>query len=202
MPVVFAGLLLLAIFLPAFKTGGAVVVGTEGHPGTGDSPVVSQGLGVLVSLAAGLVVGVLAQRSRLCFAGGIRDLILFKSGHLLSGLVAAFLAALIANVALGSFRAGFADQPIAHTRHLWNFLGMALVGLGSVLLGGCPLRQLVLAGNGNTDSAVTVLGMLAGAAMVHNFGLQAASTAYGRGAVMLGLAAAVLIGLSKREKLA
>ena len=33
---------------------------------------------------------------------------------------------------------------------------MVLVGWGSVLLGGCPLRQLILAGEGNTDSAVTV----------------------------------------------
>ena len=37
---------------------------------------------------------------------------------------------------------------------------MALVGWGSVLLGGCPLRQLILAGEGNGDSAVTVLGMI------------------------------------------
>ena len=43
-----------------------------------------------------------------------------------------------------------AVQPIAHSSHLWNLLGMVLVGWGSVLLGGCPLRQLILAGEGNT----------------------------------------------------
>jgi uncharacterized membrane protein YedE/YeeE len=48
---------------------------------------------------------------------------------------------------------------------------MALAGWGSVLLGGCPLRQLILAGEGNGDSAVTVLGMVVGAALAHNFGL-------------------------------
>ena len=42
---------------------------------------------------------------------------------------------------------------------------------GSVLLGGCPLRQLILAGEGNGDSAVTVFGMIAGAAISHNFGM-------------------------------
>ena len=57
---------------------------------------------------------------------------------------------------------GFALQPIAHSAHLWNLLGMVLVGWGSVLLGGCPLRQLILAGSGNGDSTVTVFGMLAG----------------------------------------
>lgn len=55
-------------------------------------------------------------------------------------------------------------QPIAHSSHLWNLLGMMLTGWGSVLLGGCPLRQLILAGTGNGDSAVTVFGMIVGAA--------------------------------------
>ena len=55
--------------------------------------------------------------------------------------------------------------------HGWNFLGTALMGWGCVLLGGCPLRQLVLTGEGNSDSAVTVLGMIAGAAVSHNFNL-------------------------------
>ena len=43
--------------------------------------------------------------------------------------------------------------------------------IGCVLLGGCPLRQLVLSGEGNGDSAVTVFGMIVGAALAHNFGL-------------------------------
>ena len=52
---------------------------------------------------------------------------------------------------------------------------MALAGWGSILLGGCPLRQLILAGEGNGDSAVTVLGMIVGAAVSHNFGLAGAA---------------------------
>ena len=60
---------------------------------------------------------------------------------------------------------------MAHSSHLWNFLGMVLAGWGSVLLGGCPLRQLILAGEGNGDSAVTVFGMIVGAAISHNFGM-------------------------------
>ena len=44
------------------------------------------------------------------------------------------------------FNLGFDKQPIAHTDGIWNFLGMLLAGFGCVLLGGCPLRQLVLAG--------------------------------------------------------
>ena len=78
---------------------------------------------------------------------------------------------LAGNLILGNFKLGFDLQPIAHSSHLWNLLGMVLVGWGSVLLGGCPLRQLILAGSGNGDSAVTVFGMIVGAAFAHNFAL-------------------------------
>ncbi len=158
-----------------------------------------------ISLTAGLLIGVLGQRSRLCFAGGIRDMILFRSPHLLSGFVAVFVGVFALNLAFGFFKPGFDGQPAAHTVHLWNYLGMALVGLGSVLLGGCPFRQVVLASQGNGDSVVALLGMLAGAATAHNFGLSAS----GRGvpeagmiAVGAGLVICLLIGLTARPKTA
>ena len=95
---------------------------------------------------------------------------------------------------------------------------MALVGWGSVLLGGCPLRQLILAGEGNGDSAVTVLGMMAGAAISHNFGLAGNADALneageivvggistaGKIAVILGFAVCLAVSLmnlpGKEEK--
>ncbi len=51
---------------------------------------------------------------------------------------------------------------------------MYAVGFAAVLAGGCPLRQLVLAGQGSSDSAVSVLGLFVGAAVSHNFGLAGA----------------------------
>ena len=126
-----------------------------------------------------IVVGALCQRSRLCMAGGVRDAVMFKDFHLVYGFVAIIVAVLVGNLITHNLKFGFADQPIAHTDGLYNFLGMVLVGWGSVLLGGCPLRQLVLAGEGNSDSALTVLGFIAGAAVSHNFGL--ASSAKGIG---------------------
>ena len=51
------------------------------------------------------------------------------------------------------------------------------VGFAAVLAGGCPLRQLILAGQGSSDSAVTVLGMFFAAALCHNFGLASSGTA-------------------------
>jgi YedE family putative selenium metabolism protein len=76
---------------------------------------------------------------------------------------------------------------------------MALVGLGSVLIGGCPLRQTILAGEGSSDSAMSVLGMLVGAAFAHNFGLASSTTgatANGKIAVFVGFIVISVISAS------
>lgn len=151
---------------------------------------------LIISLAAGLIVGALAQRTRLCMVGGIRDVVLFGEYKLLFGFVAVCAAAFVCNLVLGKFNPGFAGQPVAHTDGLWNALGMLLCGFGCVLLGGCPLRQLVLAGEGNTDSAITVVGLMVGAAFAHNFGLAASGegpTANGKIAVIIGIAVVAVI---------
>lgn len=158
---------------------------------------------VWVSLLAGIIVGGLAQRTRLCMVGGIRDAILFREFKLLFGFIAIFAAALVTNLILTAaasgtyFKLAFEGQPVAHMDGLWNALGMLLAGFACVLLGGCPLRQLVLAGEGNSDSALTVTGLLLGAAFAHNFGLAASAqgpTSNGKIAVIIGIIAVILIG--------
>ena len=126
---------------------------------------------IAISLIVALIIGVIAQMSRMCFAGSIRDVILMKNFDLISIIGALFVVMLIYNIATGNFHLSFSGQPIAHSQHLWNILGMYVVGFGAVLAGGCPLRQLILAGQGSSDSAVTFLGMLLGAAFAHNFNL-------------------------------
>ena len=158
LPTVMTGLLILFIAVPTlFKL-------SEEGPGSKHAPF-------FIALVIALVVGALAQKSRLCMVGGLRDTMMFKDMHLLWGFIAIFAVVLAGNLILGNFKLGFDLQPIAHSSHLWNLLGMVLVGWGSVLLGGCPLRQLILAGSGNGDSAVTVFGMIVGAAFAHNFAL-------------------------------
>ncbi|WP_419516116.1 YedE family putative selenium transporter [Megamonas funiformis] len=155
-----------------------------------------------ISLIAGIIVGMLAQRTRLCMVGGIRDIILFGQSRLLLGFIAILVSAFICNLILTNitdvsyFNLGFDKQPIAHTDGIWNFLGMLLAGFGCVLLGGCPLRQLVLAGEGNSDSAITVLGLIIGAAFAHNFGLASSGngpTVNGQIAVVIGLIVTIFI---------
>jgi YedE family putative selenium metabolism protein len=145
------------------------------------------------ALLIALVVGALCQRSRLCMAGGVRDVVMFKDFHLVYGFLAIIVAVLVGNLITYNFRFGLADQPIAHTDGIFNFLGMVLVGWGSVLLGGCPLRQLILAGEGNSDSAVTVFGFIAGAAVSHNFGLASSAKGIGAGPVLWVLIAGFVI---------
>ena len=157
LPVLLAALLVIGV------ATGAYVASTEG-PGSKHAPL-------LLALVVALVIGALAQKSRMCFAGSIRDVILMKNFDLLSIIVALFAVMTIYNIATGNFHLSFSGQPIAHSQHLWNILGMYVVGFAAVLAGGCPLRQLILAGQGSSDSAVTFLGMLLGAAFAHNFNL-------------------------------
>ncbi len=159
---------------------------------------------ILIALFAGLVAGALAQRSRMCFVGGIRDAVMFQDYKLLTGFGGILVTILLYHAITGTLRFGFLDQPVAHTDGLWNFLGMLLVGWGSVLVGGCPLRQLILAGEGNSDSAVTVLGLLFGGAIAHTLGLASSAagpTANGQAAVILGLLAMALLSIGNRKKI-
>lgn len=48
-----------------------------------------------ISLIFGLIIGYLAQRSRMCFIGGMRDFVLVRDTYLLKGLVAFFVTAAI-----------------------------------------------------------------------------------------------------------
>ena len=133
---------------------------------------------IIISLIGGLLFGAFAQKSRMCFAGSIRDIILMKNFDLITIVVGFFAVMLVYNVATGHFVLAF-NTPgvIAHSQHLWSILGMYAVGFAAVLAGGCPLRQLVLAGQGSSDAGVTVIGMFAGGALAHNLGLAASGTA-------------------------
>jgi YedE family putative selenium metabolism protein len=167
---------------------------------------------VYLSLLAGLAVGALAQRTGFCITGGISRLFLWgpkefticpKTTGLAIGIGSFFAFALFSSFLTGQFSLGWHGQPSSNESHIWNFLGMLIVGFGSVLIKGCPFRQLVLAGQGDTDAGASVLGMLTGAALVQNWGLggNAAGTPYeGKVAVLVGLCALFIIGMLYRKR--
>ena len=204
LPILMIGVLILALFTSLLKSSTA-------GPGSMHAPIIA-------SLIGGLVFGAFAQKSRMCFAGGIRDVILMKNFDLLTIIGSLFVVMLIFNIATGRFVLGF-NTPgiIAHSEHLWNILGMYVVGFAAVLAGGCPLRQLILAGQGSSDSAVTVLGMFIGAALCHNLGLASSGTAInpetkkvvagavtanGKVAVIICIIACFVIAFTNKRKIA
>ncbi len=107
------------------------------------------------------------------------------------------MGALLVNLALGQFRLGFAGQPVAHTDALANFAAMAVAGLAAVLMGGCPLRQLVMAGEGDADAGGALVGMVAGALFAHGAGFASSPKGPAAGALpLLAVLAAATLALA------
>jgi len=202
-PLAMVGLLVLLLVAPQFGrtpegTSTGPIFFSQKGPGSQHAPI-------FLSLLIGLGVGFLAQRTRLCTMGAIRDVILIRSTHLLSGILGIVIAAFSMNLILGQFKAGFLNQPIAHTNHLWNFMGMALAGLAFALAGGCPGRQLFLSGEGDGDAAIFATGMIVGAGFAHNFSLASSPAgpgAFGPISVIIGLIFCIITGVTMREKTA
>jgi YedE family putative selenium metabolism protein len=190
LPAAMALLAAAALLAPASFTGGVVGAAAEHAP-------------PLASLGIGLVVGGLAQRSKFCVSGALRNFFLTGGVAMLASLGLLLAAAFAVNLAAGLFQPGMSAQPGSHLDHGWSAAGTFLVGLGAVLIGGCPFRQLVLAGEGDTDAGSAVLGMLVGGGLVQSWGLRstvAGATASGKLAVLIGLVLTLSIALAYRER--
>lgn len=198
LPLIMLGLLALRLMFPPIEgadESGILFYSLKG-PGAGYAPL-------LVSLVVGLGIGFLAQRSRFCTMGAIRDLILFKQIHLMAGFLALLAVAFVVNILLGQFQPGFEGQPVAHNLHFWNFAGMLVAGLAFALAGGCPGRQLFMSGEGNGDAGIFVLGMITGAALAHNWGLASSPAGlgpHGAAATFIGLAVCLGVGFMNLKK--
>lgn len=195
-PLIPAFFLLLLVFL--LVRPGFIIFSGQGSA--------AQHAPVPLALGTGALLGAMAQRSRFCITGSIRDA--FIMGRRTPGLwgVVAFLAAAVAaNVASGRFNPGLHGQPGAHPEHLWSFLGMGLVGWISVLIGGCPFRQLIKAGEGDADAGLVVVGMLMGGALVQSWGIAATAAGVslaGKAALLAGFAAVLAACLFCRARTA
>ena len=200
LPLIMIFFLILRLLFPplADKPQSGVLFYSLKGPGSMHAPLA-------ISLLIGLAVGFLAQRSRFCTMGALRDLILFRQPHLFLGMLSLLVFAFLTNLLAGQFHPGFEKQPIAHTMSMWNFGGMVLAGLAFALAGGCPGRQLFLAGEGDGDAAIFVLGMIVGAGFAHNFGTASSAAGvgpHGIAAVIIGLLVCLFIGFTMRRNIA
>lgn len=202
MPIMAVGLLLLLVTKPTFIAFSQTGIGAQHLPW-------------LLGLGLGLLVGVIVQKTRFCSIGAWRDIFLVRDFHLFSGIAAFLMAALLTNYLAGNFSPqglgyhwGLINQPIAlsmthWTEYLWTFLSLMLVGLAGTLLDGCPLRNLIRSGEGDTDAAVTVMGYLAGAAIAHNWQLASSPqglNVWGSVAVGLGIVFCLIVAFLKLER--
>lgn len=189
------GLFLLLFFFSIFQPG--FIRNSVTGSGSLHAPL-------LISLGAGLLLGFLAQRSRFCITASIRDLFLMgPRAPLAWGLLAFFVVAVSTSVLSGGFNLGYYGQPGAHQEFVWGFLGMLLVGWLSVVIGGCPFRQMIKAGEGDSDAGMVVVGMLVGGGLVQAWGIAATAAGvgiYGKIAVLAGLAFILLNTLVYRER--
>lgn len=149
-----------------------------------------------LALGVGLAAGALLSATGFCVVSAARAVLDRPRGMLLAAgaLVAAYAATALAT---GTFSFGFRGSPLAHGDVLWSALAMALVGLAGAFAGGCPVRQLVLTGEGNGDGFVTTVGILLGTVVAHGVGAAsspAGTTPPGRVLVVLGLVWALLHG--------
>ncbi len=196
----FMGLLLTFLLIrPSFVSFSVKGAGAQHAP-------------MYLSLFIGLVIGALAQRTKFCITAGSARLFLWgpkdvpgcpTSAGMLASIGSFAISAFITCLLTGRFSLGLHGQPSSNEGYGWAFLAMLAVGFGSMLIRGCPFRQLVMAGSGDNDAGGAVLGMLTGAAIVQNWNLggNAAGTPYtAKIAVLLGLAFLFAIGLLNRDR--
>ncbi len=141
----------------------------------------------LITLILGIIIGYLAQRSGFCSIGGMRDLMMFRHTRLFIGYLA-----LIGSAFLG-YLIFWAIIPAAFPNFYWtasqsnpltpipgapggltigSYIILAIIGgfgmgILGVVLGGCPLRQIVMGSEGNYRSIYYIIGLIIGAVIFH-----------------------------------
>lgn len=138
----------------------------------------------IVILLLGLLIGYLAQRSGYCSIGGFRDYFLFRHTRLLSGYVALIVFSCIGYLLFWILTPAAMEHffwaitsgpenpipgapgglnPVAYI--LFAIIPGFFVGLIAVLIGGCPIRQTVMASEGNYKAAWFFVGMCVGSVL-------------------------------------
>lgn len=176
--------------------GAGVLLGPG--PGAGGPPPHAP---YLAALGIALLAGAALSATGFCAVSAARQV--FRGPRWMLGGAGALVAG-YAVVVLLTGRPAFGAAAIAHDDWLWNVLALGLTGLTGVLAGGCPVRQIVMAGEGNADAFAGAAGLVAGGALAHTLGPVSivatatdpgGATTAGKVAVGIGFAFALLYGL-------
>lgn len=148
---------------------------------------------VWLTLVGGFIAGFFGQRSRMCFVGGFRDMILIRDSRLFKGFIGFVIAATVGYAwfhngsplpwmwenAQGGWDVSMPGGPWSNADgHAFPYGAAAVflavvggIGIGffSTLAGGCPFRQSVMAGEGSTRSWIYYAGFMIGAIVFHKY---------------------------------
>ena len=84
---------------------------SESGPGSMHAPLA-------LSLVCALVFGAIAQKTRMCFAGSFRNVIMARDFTLICTIGGLFVGLVIYNLAMGTFKFSMDGQPVAHQQVL------------------------------------------------------------------------------------
>ena len=119
-----------------------------------------------LTLLVGFVIGFLVQRSRFCTVAPIRNFILTGDWRVLKGIITLFCTTYLAYSVAGFLgRVAFAIPTFSVglvPTLLLVFVASLCLGVVSILMGGCPVRQHVMASEGNRDARGYIVGFYAG----------------------------------------
>ncbi len=121
----------------------------------------------LATLAIGLLVGYLGQRSRFCTISGIRDYIMLKDSYRFKGLIGLIVGAAAGFAIFHLLGGAINNYPlgmdiVSNGVLIATILGGLGLGFFSVYAEGCPFRQHVMASEGKRSAWLYLLGFYAG----------------------------------------
>jgi hypothetical protein len=140
----------------------------------------------IATLAFGILLGYLGQRSSMCFCGGIRDYYLMKDTWLVKGLLGFIGGALVGSIIFNVIGMlplfpwiitkgltaipGDAAGSLGFGAHfIVTIIGGFGVGFLSIVQGGCPFRNYIMAGEGNQTAIAYLVGLAVGAIVFHQW---------------------------------
>lgn len=109
-------------------------------------------LGML--LLAGLVLGIVLQRSRFCFVAAFRDLFMTREAHMIRAAVVALAVAVVGVTALTWLGV---QAPYAYSFGWETLVGGVIFGISMIFAGGCASSSLWRAGEGHLQLWLTLL---------------------------------------------
>lgn len=121
------------------------------------------------TIIVGFIIGYMGQRSGFCTISGCKNFIVARDTYVFKSIPGLFMGALatlilfsriggnVPEFPLFFFRAGFTPLELVLT-----IIGGLGLGFFSVIGGGCPFRQHVMAAEGRRSAMVYLLGLYAG----------------------------------------